>query len=805
MNDKQTSWSKKLERVREGKFDISIEKAWLITESFKESEGNPQVIRCAQAFRKVLENIDLYIERDDLYAGTLASQPGALELSCLWSVWGGQELDNLCESGFRVKAEDRPRIWEMNSYWQHRSLTSRMTQLYDDERLWPYAQLGVVLPAFRSREEGWGPGGMIGCGWGVHHEISQIIGVYDYEAVLQKGLYGILEEVREKLSQTSIASAEDVQRIDLLKAMVIVLEAVIAYAKRLARLADNDSQQESDQQRRQELERIRDLCEQVPANPARTFEEAVQALWLMYTVILPSGVLSLGRLDQLLFPYYQKDTAAGQLTDQRVLEILQWLRIKDSQIVITAGQTHRNKYGGLAKWHNLVIGGQNEAGEDVTNPLTFLVLEAARTMPTPHPTITLRVHAGTPDALMHKALELIGTGVGLPALLGDESCIDYLTREGVKLEKARGYAVAGCLGVNIIGESRSVTWPMFVTPLVFLFAMHDGVDLRSGKQVGPATGKFADFKNYDEFLNAVKIQLRHFMQLQAEFNNVTQSAYGERYPQALESALTKNGIGADKNLLGRTMPLENGSVLNPIGMINVADSLAAVKYCVYDSQSVTADELLAQMTSDWQGEAGKRVRDLLLAAPKYGNDDDYVDDIAADLYAFWATEVRKFTTAYGGTHKPGSITIGTCVWPGGAQTGATPDGRGAGEPLAEESLTPMREREKNGPLAALRSALKIDQGDWQALALDMRLAPALTANEDGRKKVIGMIRDYFAGGGKHVQFNCVSQETLLEARQNPEKHLNLIVRIGGCSAYFTQLAPAVQDEIISRAEITDIY
>jgi pyruvate-formate lyase len=799
MSARNAALFRALDTVREGRFTVSIVKSQLMTASFEATEGQPQVIRVARALEAVLRGVPVFIEPNDLIAGNLVAKPGAVELSSLWANWGEDELDALCAAGFAVADADRPEIARINAYWQNRSLTARMTSRYDDARLWPYAQLGVVLPTFRSKEEGWGPGGMIGCGWGIHHEISQIIGVFDYGRVLREGLASLLAEARGKLAATRLMTAEDVARSELLQAMVIALDAIVHFAGRLADAAESEAET-ADADRAAELRHMARMCRHVPLNPARDFREALQSLWIVWSVILPAGILSFGRLDQLLGDYYEADLAAGRIDEADALELMQWLRMKDSQIVITSGQTHRAKYGGLAKWHNCAIGGQTPDGRDATNALTYLLLEAARTCPTPHPTLTMRVHDGTPDALLDAALELVGTGIGLPAFLGDRSVIAFLEREGVTLEKARDYGVAGCLGINVIGQSRMVASPMFVAPLVLRFALLGGVDPRSGEQVGPRTPRLDECADFATFEAAFHTQFAHFLELQAEFNNVTIQSYGERFPQPVESALMDGGIGADKNILGRTLPFENGSAVNPIGLINVADSLVALRKLVFEDKSVRAEALLDHLASDWAGEEGERVRQLMLSAPKYGNADPEADIAAASLYRFCADTITRFDTTYGGKHKAGSITIGTCIMPGGRASGATPDGRRAADGLADESLTPMRRRDRNGLAALLDSALSIDQASWQALSLDLRLAPALFETRDGRTRIAAVMRDYFGRGGKHIQFNAVSTDLLRAAQAEPEKHLDLIVRIGGCSAYFTQLAPAVQEEIIDRTE-----
>lgn len=796
---------RRLEDVRDCRFEVSIAKGLLVTEAFRESEGQPQILRCAQAFARVLDRIPIHADPDDLLLGNFASRPRAVELTCLWATWPEEELDALCAGGFAVADTDRAAIRQMNEYWRSRSLTARMTELYDDERLWPYAQLGVVLPAFRSREEGWGPGGMIGCGWGIHHEISQIIGVFQYEKIIGRGLGSLIEEAQAELAVTRVFSAAAVRKRDQLRAILIALRAMARYAVRCAEHAEELAAAEPEATLAARWRERARVCRKVPAGPAETFREAMQSLWFTILAILPSGVLSFGRFDQYMQPYYAADLAAGRISEEEALELIQWLRIKDSQIVITAGRTHRTKYGGLAKWHNWVIGGQRADGTDATTPLSYLVLRAAEECPAPHPTLTMRVHSGTPPALLRAALRLIRTGIGLPALVCDESTLAYLTRQNIPIELARDYAVAGSLGINLPGRSRTIAWPMFTALRVLEFALYGGVDPRTGRQAGPSTTPLSACGSFAQFVEALKAQLAHFIALQGEFNNVTMQAYAERFPQTVESALTEGGLQSADNILGRTLQYENGSAINPIGMINVADSLAAIRKVVFEERIATGAELADALRADWHGRRGAAIRVACQAAPKYGNDDDYVDALAADLYAFWASEVTRHTTVYGGRFIAAAITIGTANWPGGAATGATPDGRAAGESLAEESLTPMRGRNVRGIEAMLRSALKIDQSAWQSMSLELRLHPEDLATEERLEAVAGTVRRYFAAGGKHVQFNVVARSTLQDAQLAPDRHRDLIVRIGGCSVYFTQLPAPVQQELTQYAAAEAAY
>jgi formate C-acetyltransferase len=402
---------------------------------------------------------------------------------------------------------------------------------------------------------------------------------------------------------------------------------------------------------------------------------------------------------------------------------------------------------------------------------------------------------------MLKAIEVVRTGIGMPAFVGDKSYIEYLLGEGLPLELARDYVMTGCIDVNVVGQSRIWSYGMFIIPLVFNIFLHNGVEPKTGRQLGIKTGEVNSFKSFDAFMKAFKKQLRYFMGLAAERNNVELRVGNEWYQEAVRSSLMTNAIKEGKDMLNRTMLLENGAVLNAVGMINVADSMAAVKKIIFDEKKVTMKELMAALDANWQGEKYAAMRKMFLAAPKYGNDDDYVDSIARELYQFWADKTVTFKTAFGGKNKPTAISISS-QWPGGEETGATPDGRYAMDCLADGTMSPMRGFDTHGPTAVIKSAMKINQTPYQATLLNMRFHPSALKSIADMRNLSSLIKTYFDFGGKHVQFNVVTKETLLDAQKYPENYSDLIVRVAGYSAYFAQLGKVVQDEIIQRTEYT---
>ncbi len=796
--------NERVQRLREGvgpgQYAICTEKGRLVTEAFRRTEREPEILRNARALAHIVDNITLFIEEGELIVGSPASKPRGIEFTNFFGVWTDEEIAGLkTDEGFILSEEDEAEIRRMNEYWSGKTFTARMVELHDDERLWPYTQLGISLPARKNKEDEEKGGGLAGGGLGIRPEQGSLLVIPDYAKVLYGGLQKLVDEAEEELRGLRILNQEAAQKSDYLKAIIIAHEAIMRYARRFADLAESMAAREKNPDRKKELERIAETCRWVPSHPARNFYEAMQSLWFICLVLNPNGVLSYGRFDQYMYPFYKKDREEGRMTDEEVLELLECLRIKDMQIVLTGARAHREKWSGLAKWHNMIIGGVTAEGEDATNDLSYLILEAARDTQTPHHTITVRVHERTPEALMLKALEVVSTGIGMPAFVGDKAHIEFLLSYCVPLKVARDYALAGCLDVNITGASRNVAYPMFIVPRVFDIFMHDGVDPKTGKQVGPKTGHLESFTNFEGLLKAFKEQLAHFMELHAEKNNAYLQVYAELYPQPVESSLMVDGIKAGKDLLSRTLPFENGCVINAVGMINVVDSLAAIKKLVFEEKKFSMKELKAALDANWQGDGYLQMRKLFLAAPKYGNNDDYVDFIAKDLYAFWADTSTTFGSLLGGRQIPSAISI-SAQWPGGEETGATPDGRCSGDCLADGTMSAMRGMDVRGPTALVMSASKIDQIPFETTLMNMKFHPSALKTREDMRKLSDLIKTYFSLGGKHIQFNVVSRETLLQAQEKPERYQDLVVRVAGYSAYFVQLGKAVQDEIIGRTE-----
>ena len=791
--------TQRIERLREGihvdKYPICVEKVRLMTESYKQTEGEPEILRRAKALAHTLDAITIFIKEGELIVGNGASRHMGVEMEFYYGPWPREEIEALKDEGWVMTEKDLKEVGAMNEYWKGRSIVARCGHSFDDDRLWPFMQTGIVLAAWKNKAEGSG-GGYAESGMGLGPGFYLMC--VDFEKVIKQGLLSIIREAEEELKGLRFFNKGSIEKGHFLDAVIMSLNAIIRFAQRFSALATELAAKEKDPVRKKELETIAETCGRVPANPARNFREAIQAFWFTFLMISPSTTAAIGRMDQYLYPFYKKDIAEGRISDQETLELLQCLRIKDMELNRISGAANRQKNAGMAKWHNCTIGGQKADGKDAANELTYLILEAALQCPTPHHTITLRVHDKTPDALMLKAIEVVKTGIGMPAFVGDRSYIAFLQGQGVPLEIARNYVMCGCLDVALPGNSRIGPYPMFIVPMVLEITLNNGVFPKTGEQLGPKTGDLETFTSFDDLMDAFKKQFAYFSALNAEYNNIFTRANAELFPDPVRTALMADPIKVGRSLLDRTYLFENLAVLNNVGMINVVDSLTAVKKLVFDDKKFTTKELKAALAANWEGH--EEMKKACLAAPKYGNDDDYADSIAADLYQYFAEIAGTFTTVLGGTHKPSAISISS-QWPGGAQTGATPDGRSAGACLADGGMSPMRGMDICGPTAVIKSASKINQNAFQATLLNMKFLPSALSTVEDRRKLSFLIRTYFDLGGKHVQFNVVGKDTLNAAQRQPQQYRDLVVRVAGYSAYFVKLTRPMQDEIILRTEL----
>lgn len=778
------------------KFPLCAEKPKLVIESWKENEGLPSILRRAKATAHYLDNRTIYVDDDELIVGNCASRPMGMEASCWGPFWDDDDLDSILEGNYTISDEDRATLRSLDSFWegQSRQMYEWQGRYYDDFHLWPFIRSGILCPPWTSKTKGRGSGGA-GFGWGLGIGLSFF--VPDYKKIIDEGIAVRVREAEEELKNIRYVDQESIEKSDYLRACIIALTAMQRMYHRYGDACTTKAQETTDPVRKAELEVMATSCHNIAENGASNFREAIQAFWF-YWMMITHGTVPGGRFDQFMYPYYKQDIENGTLTKDEALELIECLRIKIMQFNFVSGNAkQRDKWAGMARWHNFVIGGVDKDGNDATNEVSYLVLQAAYDVRTPQFTITIRVNENTPKELMMKGLELVQTGLGMPAFVSDKSYIQGLVDQGVPIEEARDYALAGCLDMNLPGRSRINALGMFVVPKVLDVMMHNGVMRETGEQLGPKTGEMKDFTSYEDFEKAFKEQLYYFMGLYNEEHNILCMVTREINCDVVHSAFAYDGIKCGKDIANRKMPYENCSLLNPVGMISVVNSLAAIKDVVFEKKLCTMEELYNALEADWKGY--EQIQKWCQEAPKYGNGIDMVDDIAADLFNFWADSAQTFTTIYGTHPVPTGISI-TAHAPGGACTCATPDGRYCGATLPDGVVSPAQGTDTNGPTASLSSAMKIDQDRFNAMLLNMKIHPSALKTEADLEKLGDLITTYMENGGKHIQFNVVDNKTLKAAQEKPEDYRDLVVRVAGYSTYFTLLTTAVQNEIIDRTE-----
>lgn len=792
---------KMIESLRVNKYPLCVEQFRLANESLESTGGQPMLLRRSKLHAHVLDNINIFIEEDDLLCGSGASKPFGLEMQYEYGVWTKEEVESLKSEIYTIAPEDEEELYRLNEKFSKNSLNSNLIEamgksLGENERLWPFMKSGCILPPWKDKKGGSG-GGFAMSGYGLGPGFSLVC--IDYSRILQQGAKSIIKEAKECLENLRYDSADSIEKRNYWEGVVIVFEAWVRFAKRYAALAETMAAEEKDEARKTELLEMARICSKVPYEPADTFYEALQAFWFTFLLVCPSPTSAAGRFDQYMYPFYKKDIEEGKISDEEVLELLEIMRCKVMKINRVSGKANRAKNSGMAKWYNWTIGGQKADGSDATNELSYLLLDAAIETHLPHHTITLRVHSGTPQKIMTKALECVRSGIGLPAFIGDESFINFFVNQSetnrLPIEVARDYVPTGCVDGNIPGITRTQVATFFVVPQAMDICMHNGLCRYTNEMVGKSFGDVTQMTTFEEFKNAVFEETRYLMAMANERINVELITERELFPDVFRSALMKDGVKEGKDMYSRRFSFENGAVLGAVGGVNAGNSLYAIKKLVYDEKKYSMKQLLEALDANWIGY--ETMQQEFKTQNKYGNNISEVDQLVAEVYKVHADVCLSLPCAYGDTLKPNAISI-SAHQPGGECTGATADGRKNGEILADASLSPEHGTDKSGPLAAFMSAMKVNQDMYQGTLMNMKILPDNMKTMDDMKKLGSMIKTYLTNGGKHIQFNMINQEEMIDAKEHPEDHANLVVRVAGYSAYFTKLTTQIQDEVIER-------
>jgi len=793
-------------RIITNKQRICIEKFKITVKTEKECTGWPAILKRGKTLQNVLEQIPIHIMPDELIVGAPSSQPWALEIDAGLGLWDKSEIDALREDGFEFSEEDEKVLLELNEQFKPFGMYQGANLVVaENDSMDAFARSGMMLaPWKKDKKLGNRVGGGAACS-GLGNGPGWNLLCINYNLPLQKGLLAMVEEINKEIQAMEFYESNSYERAVTLNAMRMSLTGLINFAGRYSKLAAEMAETETNEQRKKELLEISEICKRVPAYPARTFREAIQSFWFVFLLMNPAPTPTIGRFDQYMYPFYKADKEAGRITDEEVLELLECLRIRCMELNQQSGKEIRKRTSGGARWINMTIGGVKPDGSDACNELTGLILDAVMDCKTPHHTVTLRVAESTPDSIMLKAVKAQAMGCSMPAFVGDKSYINYFNKpddpdDGLPIEIARDYCMTGCIDGNIPGKTRTMGITMFVAPLALDIFLNDGWDNNIEAQVGHKTGDLDNFKTYDEFYDAFKGEFKYFIQKAAQKLNIESMVFRDLLPDPFRAALMDGGIESGLDIYKRKVDFESSQLLNPVGMVNLAQSLYAIKKLVYERKVVTLSELKKALDANWEGY--EDLRQMCLKLDHYGNGVDEIDDIVAECYNYWCDVADKTPSALGGNFRCSAISV-TSHQPGGALVGASPDGRYAKEILCDACASPMRGMDTNGPLAVFRSALKIPQDRFQAMLLNMKIHPSALKTETDMMKLAAAIRGYLCNGGKHVQFIVENQETLKDAKIHPEAHRDLLVRVAGYSTYFVQLTPGLQDEVIARTSHKD--
>lgn len=783
------------EEVLDEKPYIDAQRAILATLAYKENLNQPRVMVRAKMLEKVLDHMSIYIEDKSLLAGNQATKNRNAPIFPEYTMeFVMNELDQFEKRDgdvFYITEKTKEQLREIAPFWQNNNLRARGEALLPEE-VRVFMETGVF-----------GMEGKLNAG-DAHLAVN-------YERILKDGLRGYEKRVKEYKATLDLTDPESIDKYCFYNAVLIVLEAVRNFANRYSVLAKDLAEKELNQERKIELLEISRICSKVPYEPAETFREAVQSVWFIQLILQIESnghSLSYGRFDQYMYPYYDRDIKNGTIKESEALELLTCLWIKTLTINKVRSQAHTLSSAGSPMYQNVTIAGQTIDKKDAVNDLSFLVLKSVAQTRLTQPNLTVRYHKNINKHFLDECVEVMRLGFGMPALNNDEIIIPSFMDWQVKEEDAYNYSAIGCVETAVPGKwgYRCTGMSYINFPRMLLCTMNNGVDLTSNKRFTKGYGYFTEMESYEELLKAWDKTIREITRYSVIVENVIDKASERDVPDILCSALTDDCIARGKTIK------EGGAVYDfisglQVGIANMADCLAAIKKLVYEEKKITRQELWNAILDDFSSPENKKIQEMLIReAPKYGNDDDYVDQLIVEAYDSYIEEIEKYpNTRYnrgpiGGIRYAGTSSISANVGQG-MSTMATPDGRNAFEPLAE-GCSPAHNSDKNGPTAVFKSVSKLRTNKITGgVLLNQKMTPQMLSTEENRQKLELLIKTFFNRlHGYHVQYNIVSKETLIDAQKHPEKHKDLIVRVAGYSAFFNVLSKKTQDDIIGRTE-----
>ncbi|SCJ96245.1 4-hydroxyphenylacetate decarboxylase large subunit [uncultured Eubacterium sp.] len=781
----------RVKRMKEKYFDtipqITAERLVLATRAYQKFAGEAVPIFRAKVVNYIMENMTTLIMDDELIVGTATNAYRGANLhpefqSSSWYISEIDEFGARSKDPYYISPEDKKTILETLKYWEGKSMED-LSETAMPAKIQELEKDDIIC---------------VGLENGVSGETT-----CDHEKILNIGLKGYMKECQRNIDSILPQSMEEQAKVDFWKACIIQCQGLITYAHRMAEEAERKAAECTDEKRRKELLTIAENCRAVPENPPQTFQQALQAVWFVHVyfhIEVCTTACGFGRFDQYMWSFYEKDVIKEKnITREEALEMLECLYLKTCEVYEVRDSWYATAFAGYPMWQILVVGGQTPDGRDATNDLSYLCLEAADELQVKQPVMALRVWEKTPEDLIKLGCRMIQEGQANPGFFNDDIAIKISLGKGrgSTLEEARDWTIVGCIQPAPGGGSADGSPDAGYVNMgkMLEFVLHNGVDPATGKLVGLETGDPREFKNIEEFKDALKKQILHHYDMIRTGYNLMQSIHMNRYPVIFASMVTKGCVESGKSVQHGGAKFSTAG-LYVTGPANLADSIAAVEKCVFEDQDLTMDELIKACDNNFEGQ--ERLRQLLLNKPeKYGNNQEHVDGIYKEMMDYIADHVQEWNDARGGWYAFG-IDSQTMNIPHGQVTGALPDGRLAGEPLCDAS-SPMMGRDMHGPTATVKSvASMVDETLHEGALYNLRFDPKGVQGEKGLEIIEGVIKTYFEDGGQHIQINVVDNETLKKAQEKPENYKGLMVRVAGYMAYFTELDKSAQDAIIYR-------
>lgn len=784
MNEKQIQRIQFMkERVIQTEPEMDLENARILTESFRETAGEPLAIQKAKSFRKQCQEKTIEIWDQELIVGCAGSKMrgGILSADTCWSILD-KELETINErkyDPFYLRPEDKKMFLEVvKPFWEGRSTYEAwLKQIPDDVRdLRDNGQIYIDKKAVR--------------GWG---ETTA-----GYTQIINEGIESIMDNIRAKRAALDLTEPGAFDKDNYWQALLIAGEGICIMAERYAKEAERLAALEEDEARKKELETIAETCKRVPKYPARTFQEAIQAFYFYHISVFMeqnAAAYNPGRMDQYFYPYYKADVESGRITPDEGLELLECLWVKFSEPCVFQDATTARYSAGYPMFQTLCCGGIDELGNDAVNDISYMMLQATQDVQLYQPNLCVRYSlAKNPAKFLKKIAEVISLGTGFPAFYNDDVGIRMLMNKGIPLREAYDWNPAGCVETNLEGRIRHYSaFADINLGGIIEFALNRGVNRKSGKRVAAETGDPTTFETYEDFEEAVKEQLRYSIQICVKGSHIIDDICMDRVVPALSLSF-RECVDRAKDYAwgGAKYNCGNGIIL--IGVADLINSMEAIRDLVYERKLVTMEDMLKALAADFEGY--EDIQQLCKGSHKYGNDDEDVNDITSHMLTFIADEIEKYHSKFG-QMTPGILPVSGNT-PFGQDVGALPSGRNAWKPLAD-GISPNGGTDVEGPAAVIKSAASIPHSRYvQGTLLNMKLEPDMVKTDNGIQQLMALLRSLCTLDVYHVQFNVVDRETLLAAQEKPEEYRGLLVRVAGYTAYFTELGKDVQDEIIAR-------